>query len=184
MISSLMLGAQALVREREEGSWETLLATPLRAAEVLAGKLLPQLAIAAAQAAAVLGAARLLFQLPLQGAWPVLLAAAPLLGAAHLMLGLAISAAARTRLQAVQGAVFVYLPSLLLSGFVFPPEGMPAWARALSEALPLTHWVRAARGVLSRGADAGLVAREMGPVALFTVAATALALLAYRRRLT
>jgi ABC-2 type transport system permease protein len=86
-------------------------------------------------------------------------------------------------MQAVQGAVFFYLPSMLLSGFMFPFQGMPAWARAIGDLLPLTHFVRAARGVLLKGEDAVLVAQEMWPVALFGLAAAALALATYRRRI-
>src|SRR5260370_12678736 len=86
-------------------------------------------------------------------------------------------------MQGVQGAVFFYLPSMLLSGFMFPFQGMPAWAQAIGEMLPLTHFVRATRGVLLKGDGAALVWHEMWPVALFALAATALALAAYRRRL-
>jgi ABC-2 type transport system permease protein len=83
----------------------------------------------------------------------------------------------------MQGAVFFYLPSMLLSGFMFPFQGMPAWARAIGELLPLTHFVRAARGVLLKGEGASLVAQEMWPVALFGLSAAAIALAAYRRRI-
>lgn len=183
MISMLMLGALTLVRERERGSWETLLATPVDAGDALVGKLAPYVIIGTAQAAVVIGVARILFDLPVTGDAAALLAAVPVYAAAHLVLGFAFSAVAESQMQAVQGAVFFYLPSMLLSGFMFPFEGMPAWAQALGNALPLTHFVRAARGVLLRGDGAWLVASEMAPVALFALAATALALLAYRRRL-
>ena len=86
-------------------------------------------------------------------------------------------------MQAMQGAVFFYLPSMLLSGFMFPFQGMPGWAQEIGEVLPLTHFVRAARGVLLKDQDAALVAQEMWPVALFGLAAAALALAAYRRRI-
>jgi ABC-2 type transport system permease protein len=100
-----------------------------------------------------------------------------------LILGFAFSALAESQMQAMQGAVFFYLPSMLLSGFMFPFQGMPSWARAVGEILPLTHFVRAARGVLLRGEGGVLVGHEMWPVALFAFAAAALALVAYRRRL-
>jgi ABC-2 type transport system permease protein len=183
MISMLMLGALTLVRERERGSWETLLATPVDAADALVGKLAPYVAIGTVQAAVVIGVARLLFGLPVTGDVAALLAAVPLYAAAHLILGFAFSALAASQMQAIQGAVFFYLPSMLLSGFMFPFHGMPAWAQAIGNALPLTHFVRATRGVLLRGAGGGLVVSEMLPVALFTLVATAAALLAYRRRL-
>jgi ABC-2 type transport system permease protein len=112
-----------------------------------------------------------------------LLIAVPLYSAAHLILGFAFSALADSQLQAIQGAVFFYLPSMLLSGFMFPFQGMPAWAQSIGETLPLTHFVRATRGVLLRGEGVSLVTCEMAPVALFTLVAAALALVAYRRRI-
>ncbi len=182
MISMLMLGALTLVRERERGSWEGLMATPVTAGEVLLGKLLPYLAVGVLQSAAVVLLAQFLFALPIRGSLVILLAAAALAAAAYLAVGLAISAAAQSQLQAVQAAIFLYLPSMLLSGFMFPFEGMPGWAKALGNLLPLTHWVRAARGVLLRGDGAALVAREMWPVATFAALAAIAAVIAYRRR--
>ncbi len=183
MISMLMLGALTLVRERERGSWETLLATPVEAVDALVGKLAPYLVVGAVQAAVVVGAARLLFALPVTGALWALLAAVPAYAGAHLVLGFALSALAESQMQAIQAAVFFYLPSMLLSGFMFPFQGMPAWARTIGEALPLTHFVRATRGVLLRGEPASFVASEMVPVALFALVAGAAALAAYRRRI-
>ncbi len=183
MISMLMLGALTLVRERERGSWGTLLATPVGALDALVGKLSPYVVIGTAQGLVVVGIARMLFDLPARGGVWALLAVAPVYAAANLILGFAISALAESQMQAMQGAVFFYLPSMLLSGFMFPFQGMPAWARAIGEVLPLTHFVRAARGVLLKGQDVALVAQEMWPVALFGLAATALALAAYRRRI-
>jgi ABC-2 type transport system permease protein len=183
MISMLMLGALTLVRERERGTWETLLATPVDATDALVGKLAPYVLVGSVQAAIVIGVAHLLFDLPLTGDVTALLAAVPLYSAAHLVLGFAFSAVAESQMQAVQGAVFFYLPSMLLSGFMFPFQGMPAWAQAIGNALPLTHFVRATRGVLLRGEGLPLVATEMLPVTLFALIATAVALLAYRRRI-
>ena len=183
MISTLMLGALTLVRERERGTWEALLATPVTAADALAGKLGPYVAIGTAQAAVVVALARALFGLPLLGDVAALLCVVPLYAAAHLALGFALSALARSQMQAVQAAVVFYLPSMLLSGFMFPFSGMPAWAQAIGNALPLTHFVRATRGVLLRGEGAGFVLSEMVPVAAFAAVATLAALAAYRRRL-
>jgi ABC-2 type transport system permease protein len=112
-----------------------------------------------------------------------LLAAVPLYSAAHLILGFVFSALAVSQLQAIEAAVFFYLPSMLLSGFMFPFEGMPAWARTIGEALPLTHFVRAARGVLLRGEGISLVLAEMLPVSLFALGSAMLALAAYRRHM-
>ena len=183
MISMLMLGALTLVRERERGSWESLLATPVDALDALIGKLSPYVAIGAMQGAVVVGLAQLLFDLPVKvGLW-ALLAAAPVYATANLILGFAFSSVAESQMQAMQAAVFFYLPSMLLSGFMFPFQGMPSWARGIGEVLPLTHFVRAARGVLLKGQGAAVVAQEMWPVALFGLLAAALALIAYRRRL-
>jgi ABC-2 type transport system permease protein len=182
MISMLMLGALTLVRERERGSWETLLATPVDAIDALVGKLSPYVLIGTPQVAVVICIARLLFDLPVAGDLWTLLIAAPLFAAAHLILGFAFSALAESQLQAIQGAVFFYLPSMLLSGFMFPFQGMPAWAQTIGEVLPLTHFVRAARGVLLKGEGASLVVSEMLPVALFALVAAAVALTAYRHR--
>jgi ABC-2 type transport system permease protein len=183
MISMLMLGALTLVRERERGSWETLLATPVDAVDALAGKLSPYVFIGTLQAGLVIWIARLLFDLPIRGDLFALLMAVPLYSAAHLILGFALSALAESQLQALQAAVFFYLPSMLLSGFMFPFQGMPMWARVIGEALPLTHFVRATRGVLLKGDGASLVASEMLPVALFALVAAVIALAAYRRRI-
>jgi ABC-2 type transport system permease protein len=183
MISMLMLGALTLVRERERGSWETLLATPVDAVDALIGKLSPYVIIGTVQGAVVICIAMLLFNLPVTGDLWALLIAVPLYSAAHLILGFAFSALAESQLQAIQGAVFFYLPSMLLSGFMFPFLGMPAWARSIGETLPLTHFVRATRGVLLKGGGPSLVACEMAPVAMFTLVAAALALAAYRSRI-
>ena len=183
MISMLMLGALTLVRERERGSWESLLATPVDALDALVGKLSPYIVIGTVQGAVAVGLAQLLFDLPTRGGIWALLAAAPVYASANLILGFAFSALAESQMQAMQGAVFFYLPSMLLSGFMFPFQGMPGWARGIGEVLPLTHFDRAARGVLLKGQDAAVVAQEMWPVALFGLVAAALALAAYRRRI-
>ncbi len=183
MISMLMLGALTLVRERERGSWEALLATPVDALDALVGKLSPYVVMGAAQGAVVVGLAQLLFGLPANSGIWALLAATPVYATANLLLGFAFSALAESQMQAMQGAVFFYLPSMLLSGFMFPFQGMPRWARAIGEALPLTHFVRAARDVLLKGQGAIVVSQEMWPVALFGLVAATLALAAYRRRL-
>ena len=183
MISMLMLGALTLVREREHGTWESLLATPVDAADALIGKLSPYVLVGTLQAAVVLGIARVLFDLPLTGSVAALLAAVPIYAAAHLVLGFAFSALADSQMQAVQGAVLFYLPSMLLSGFMFPFQGMPGWAQTAGNLLPLTHFVRATRGVLLKGDGAPTVFAEMSPVAIFALLAAAVALWAYRRRI-
>jgi ABC-2 type transport system permease protein len=183
MISMLMLGALTLVRERERGTWEALLATPVDAFDALIGKLSPYVVIGAVQGFLIIAIAQLLFGLSVKtGIW-ALLVAVPIYATANLTLGFAFSALAESQMQAMQGAVFFYLPSMLLSGFMFPFQGMPGWAQAIGEALPLTHFVRAARGVLLKGQGASMVAREMWPIVLFGLVAAAFALSAYRRRI-
>lgn len=183
MISALLLGTLALVREREQGRWESLLASPATALDLIAGKLAPYLVVAPIQAGTVLLVAHWGFGVPLLGSAAALTAAVPLFALAHLLLGFAISAAAGTQVQAIQAAVFFYLPCMLLSGFLFPFAAMPAWARAAGEALPLTHFVRAARDVMLKGAGPGAVAAEMAPVAVFALAAGAAAALVCGRRI-
>jgi ABC-2 type transport system permease protein len=183
MVTMLFLGALTLVRERERGSWETLLATPVRPTEALVGKLAPYLVVGVVQAAVLLGVIHLLFHTPLPPATLTLLAATPIFAGAYLILGFAISAVVQTQIQAVQSAVFFYLPSLMLSGFMFPFNGMPPWAQAIGEAMPLTHYIRATRDVLLRGAPAMAVWPQMAPVAVFALVAAAIAVACYRRRL-
>ena len=136
MISMLMLGALTLVRERELGSWETLLATPVEAIDALVGKLSPYIIIGTVQAGIVIYLAWLLFELPVTGDVWALLLAAPLYSSANLILGFALSALAKSQIQAIQAAVFFYLPSMLLSGFIFPFLGMPRWAQARRNVAP------------------------------------------------
>ncbi|HEY3813630.1 MAG TPA: ABC transporter permease [Caulobacteraceae bacterium] len=184
MISMLFLGAFTLVRERESGSWETLLAMPVTPMDALMGKLTPYLAIGTLNTVILLVMVKFLFGLPLPPAAWALAAAAPVFAASYLILGFACSALAQNQLQAGQAAVFIYLPSLILSGFLFPFAGMPRWAKIIGEILPLTHYVRASRDVLIRGYGPMSVVTHMEPVLLFTVGATALAVFAYRRRLS
>jgi ABC-2 type transport system permease protein len=184
MISMLMMGALTLVRERERGTWEALLATPVDAIDALVGKLSPYVVLGVLQATIVIYAGRLLFDFPVPGAVIWLLMGSALYASAHLILGFGISAIARSQIQAIQAAVFFYLPSMLLSGFMFAFQGMPAWARTIGNMLPLTHFVRAARGVLLKGEGLSVVLRESTPIALFAAAATAFALSVYRRQAT
>ncbi len=183
MVSMLFLGAMTLVRERERGTWETLLATPVRPGEALAGKLMPYLAVGMVETVILLVTIHQLFAVPLPwNAW-ALVAATPLFAASYLMLGFAFSAIAANQLQAVQAAVGVYLPSLLLSGFLFPFQAMPAWARVVGDIAPLTHYLRATRAILLRNAGPEAIIPFFAPIFVFTIVAFCLSLLAYRRRL-
>ena len=183
MISTLMLGALSIVRERERGTWEAMLSTPVNAVEAIVGKALPYQLLGCVQAALVIGCCRVLFGLPLRGdMWAFGLFLAVFIFA-HLVIGLTISAAARSQLQAVQGAVLIYLPSMLLSGFLFPFMNMPWWAQRLGALFPLTYYTEVARGVMLRGENAAFVDARTLPVAAIAASALLAAVLVFRRRL-
>jgi ABC-2 type transport system permease protein len=172
----IMMTALSLVRERERGTFEFLIGTPVRRLELMVGKIAPYVAIGVAQIALTLLAGWLLFRVPVRGSLVDLGLASMIFIAANLALGMVISTATRTQLQATQVSFFVFLPSVLLSGFMFPFDAMPAPARWLGELLPLTHYVRLARGILLRGAPLGSQWSEVGALVLFcvlTVAASA-----------
>jgi len=183
MISRLMLGALTLVREQERGTWEGLISTPVSGFDAMLGKLTPYVLLGLGQAGIVWAISHWLFDLPIRGGLAPLGVAAALLAVGHLVMGYALSALARTQVQAIQAAAFFYLPSILLSGFMFPFTGMPPWAMSLGEALPLTHFIRAARGVLLRGEEWNFVVLEMWPMVVFTVLVSTVAILVCRRRL-
>jgi ABC-2 type transport system permease protein len=183
MVTMLFLGSLTLVRERERGSWETLLATPVRPSEALVGKLAPYLVIGMVQTVILLAIIHVLFHVPLPPATLALLAATPLFAGSYLLLGFAVSAVAQTQIQSVQASVFCYLPSLMLSGFMFPFNGMPPWAQAIGNALPLTHYIRATRDVLLRGASAASLWPDLLPMVVFAAIAAVVAIACYRRRL-
>jgi ABC-2 type transport system permease protein len=174
-----LLAALAIVREVERGTWHGLLTTPAGAAEIVLGKLLPYLGLGALLFAALIALAHLLFGTAF--GHPMLWLAAALFMLANLGLGLALSFVARTQMQAMQMGIFFYLPSILLSGFMFPFHAMPAWARALGEALPLTHFLRCLRASLVRGADAASIVALGWPIAAFAALALAAALIGARR---
>jgi ABC-2 type transport system permease protein len=183
MVTMLFLGALTLVREREHGSWETLLATPVRPSEALLGKLAPYLVIGELQTSGLLLIIHGLFHVPLPPATWALLAVTPLFLGAYLIMGFAISAVAHTQIQAVQAAVFCYLPSLMLSGFMFPFNGMPDWAQRAGDVLPLTHYIRATRDILIRGQPAMAIWPDLLPIIIFAAVAAVVAIACYRRRL-
>jgi len=175
MIAMIMLGSLSLAREREGGTWEALMILPFGRGEVLLGKLLPYVAIGSGQGVAVLAAGIWLFDLPVRGSAAALVALLPLFAAAHLVLGYAIAARAPTQLAALQGAVAFYLPAMLLSGFLYPFATLPGWAQAIGNVFPLTHFIRAATGVLLRGEGWAEVALYALPIAAFTAIATVVA---------
>jgi ABC-2 type transport system permease protein len=182
-MTMVMLTGLAMTRERERGTMENLLATPVRPIEVMLGKILPYIVIGYVQLAVILAAAALLFEVPMQGSVVLLLAMIGLFMLANLAVGFTFSTLARNQLQAMQMTFFFFLPSMLLSGFMFPFRGMPGWAQTLGEVLPLTHFLRIVRGIALKGSDAAQVMPEVWPLLAFLLAAGALALARYRRTL-
>jgi len=182
-MTMVMMTAFAITRERERGTFENLLATPAQPLEVMTGKIAPFILVGFVQAAIILGAARQLFDVPMIGSLTLLFAAMMLFIAALLALGFTISTVAKNQLQAMQMTFFFFLPSLLLSGFMFPFRGMPGWAQALGEVFPLTHFLRIVRGILLKGNGPAEVAPHLWPIALFMLVVVFVALVRYRRTL-
>jgi ABC-2 type transport system permease protein len=182
-MTMVMMTALAMTRERETGTMENLLATPVRPAEVMAGKIVPYILIGHVQVLVILVAARLLFDVPMMGSAPLLMLALALFMAANLAIGFTFSTIARNQLQAMQLTFFFFLPSMLLSGFMFPFRGMPDWAQMIGEALPLTHLLRIVRAIMLKGSGAGDIAGELCPIAAFMVVAGAIALRRYQQTL-
>jgi ABC-2 type transport system permease protein len=153
-MTMILFTSAALVREREQGNLELLITTPIRPIELMVGKLIPYVLVGIIQVTIILGLGRIIFNVPFEGALINLAIVTLSFISASLALGLLISTIARTQLQAMQMTIFILLPSILLSGFMFPYEAMPKLAQTLSEALPATHFIRLIRGVVLRGATA------------------------------
>jgi ABC-2 type transport system permease protein len=173
----------AITRERERATMENLLSTPATALEVMTGKIVPYVMIGLIQVTLVLVLAKLIFNVPMQGNLAVLYLAVLLFIAANLTLGLTFSSIAQNQLQAMQMTFFFFLPSILLSGFMFPFRGMPGWAQAIGEALPLTHFLRIVRGVLLKGNSVADVLSETWPLVAFMTVVMLIGLRAFRSTL-
>ncbi len=182
-MTMVLMTSLALTRERERGTWENLIATPALPIEVMTGKIVPYIAIGLVQVVLVLVAARWVFDIPMRGSLFVLFATVLLFIAANLVLGITFSSVARNQLQALQMTIFFFLPSILLSGFMFPFRGMPEWAQWLGSLLPLTHFLVLVRGILLKGNGWPELWPQVWPIALFTLAAVAVGLRFYRRTL-
>jgi len=179
----VIITALAITRERERGTMENLLATPVRPFEVMIGKIVPYIVVGYLQMGFILVAAHLLFHVPLIGSLPLLLAVSLLFIAANLGVGLTFSTLARNQLQAVQMAFFFFLPSILLSGFMFPFRGMPEWAQHIGELLPLTHYLRIVRGILLKGNGLLEILPNLWPIVLFLLVTLSVGLKRYRQTL-
>ena len=179
----VMMTAMGMTRERERGTLENLLATPVRPAEVMIGKIVPYVLIGYLQVLIVFTAARLLFNVPMFGNFLTLSAAIVLFIVATLGVGFAFSTIARSQMQSMQMTMFYFLPNILLSGFMFPFRGMPTWAQWIGEALPLTHFLRIVRAVMLKGAGWADVAPQTVPILIFIAVAAAVAMKRYRQTL-
>jgi ABC-2 type transport system permease protein len=173
----------ALVRERERGNLEMLIATPVSPWELTIGKVLPFIAIGVIQVSIVLALGALLFGVPVRGSLAELYGVSLVFIVANLSLGILISTLAKTQFQAMQMSFFLFLPQILLSGFMFPFAGMPVPAQYLAEILPLTHFLRLVRGIMLRGAQAADHWRELAALTAFIVVAFTAAVTRVRKRL-
>jgi ABC-2 type transport system permease protein len=182
-MTMILITGLAITRERERGTMENLLAMPTRPIEVMIGKLTPYIAVGYIQVALILLAARYLFQVPIAGNFALLLGVILMFIVANLAVGITFSTLAKNQLQAMQMTFFFFLPSILLSGFMFPFRGMPDWAQVVGEILPLTHFLRIVRGILIKGNGFIDIAPELWPIALFTTVVLTVGVIRYRRTL-
>ena len=182
-MTMIMFTGLAMTRERERGTMENLLATPVRPTEVMLGKIAPYVVIGYVQLMVIMGAAWVLFSVPMVGSRPLLGAMIGVFIVANLAVGFTFSTLARNQLQAVQMTLFFFLPSMLLSGFMFPFAGMPRWAQWIGEVLPLTHFLRIVRGIMLKGSTLADVLPELWALLAFTAVVSAVALLRYQKTL-
>ena len=182
-MTMIMMTALAVTREVERGTMENLLATPVRPLEVMLGKILPYVLIGFVQVGVILIAARLLFAVPFVGPASWLFLGILVFIAANLSVGITISSVARNQTQAMQMTFFFFLPSMLLSGFMFPFRGMPEWAQRIGELLPLTHFIRLIRGIMLKGNSVIEMWPHLWPLLLFLFTMLLLGVLRFRKTL-
>ncbi|MFH1630135.1 MAG: ABC transporter permease [Pseudomonadota bacterium] len=182
-LTLVIITGLAVTRETERGTMESLLSTPVNPLEVMLGKILPYILVGYVQILLILVAARFLFEIPLRGSLALVLALSLVFIAANLTVGITFSSIAKNQLQAMQLSIFFFLPSLLLSGFMFPFKGMPTWAQNIGEVLPLTHYLRFVRGVLLKGNGLIESLPHIWPIAIFWVVVVGIGFKFYRRTL-
>ncbi len=182
-MTMVMITGLAITRERERGTMENLLSMPTRPFEVMIGKIIPYILVGYVQMGLILVAAHILFSVPMIGSLGLLVVVALVFIAANLAMGITFSTAAENQLQAVQMSFFFFLPSLLLSGFMFPFRGMPDWAQVIGEIFPLTHFLRIVRGIMLKGNGLEDVILELWQIALFTIVALTIGVKRYRKTL-
>ncbi|KAF0233039.1 MAG: antibiotic transport system permease [Desulfovibrionaceae bacterium] len=180
-MTMVIITALAITRERERGTMENLLCTPVRPFEVMIGKIVPYIVVGYIQMLLIIVAAKVIFEVPILGSLPLLLAVSILFIAANLAVGITFSTVAQNQLQAMQMAFFFFLPSILLSGFMFPFQGMPQWAQWLGSVLPLTHYLRIVRGIVLKGNGFADIAPELWPMAAFLLVMMVVAVKRYRQ---
>jgi ABC-2 type transport system permease protein len=182
-MTMVMITALAITRERERGTMENLLSTPVRPGEVLVGKIVPYIAVGYVQITLILTAAKFLFNVPMVGSVPLLLVMVFLFIVSNLAVGVTFSTIAKNQLQAMQMAFFFFLPSMMLSGYMFPFRGMPRWAQDIGECLPLTHFLRVVRGILLKGNGLAEIAPDLWPIAVFFLVMLTIGIKRYRQTL-
>ncbi|MBZ6077165.1 ABC transporter permease [Microvirga puerhi] len=182
-LTMLIFTALSVTREVERGTMESLLSMPIRPVEIMLGKIAPYLVVGGLQAGLILGAAKLLFGVPVVGSLGLLVVLTLLFILANLSVGYTFSTIAKSQLQAMQMSFFFFLPNILLSGFMFPFRGMPDWAQAVGEILPLTHYLRIVRGIMLKGATFVDLQVDVLALGLFTLAAMGLAVARFRQTL-
>jgi len=182
-MTMVVMTSLAVTRERERGTMENLLVMPLTPLEVMLGKIIPYVMVGYAQMAVIVVAARLLFDVPIMGSLALLTVASVVFIATNLAIGFTFSTIARNQMQAMQMSFFFFLPSLLLSGFMFPFRGMPQWAQVVGEAFPLTHFLRIVRGIMLKGNGAADIAAEVGALAVILLVTSVIAISRYRETL-
>jgi ABC-2 type transport system permease protein len=182
-LTMLIFTALSVTREIERGTMESLLAMPIRPVEIMLGKIAPYVMVGALQSALILGAARVLFGVPIIGSLPLLVLLTMLFILANLSVGYTFSTIATNQLQAMQMSFFFFLPNILLSGFMFPFRGMPDWAQAVGEVLPLTHFLRIIRGIMLKGASFADLQTDVLAMGAFTLVAMGIAVARFRQTL-
>jgi ABC-2 type transport system permease protein len=182
-MTMIIITGLAITRERERGTMENLLSTPAHPGEVIIGKIIPYIMVGYVQVFLILLASKFLFDVPMLGSVPLLVALTFLFIVANLAVGITFSTIAKNQLQAVQMAFFFFLPSLLLSGYMFPFRGMPGWAQVVGECLPLTHFLRIVRGILLKGNGVAECAPDLWPIALFVAVMLTIGIKRYRQTL-
>jgi ABC-2 type transport system permease protein len=182
-MTMVMITGLAITRERESGTMENLLSMPTRPFEVLTGKIIPYIFVGYIQMTLILLAAKLLFRVPMIGSLGLLYAVAFVFITATLGVGITFSTVAENQRQAIQMSFFFFLPSILLSGFMFPFKGMPLWAQYIGEVLPITHFLRIVRGILLKGNGVSDILPQVWPIVIFGVVVLVLAVMRYRKTL-